>query len=56
MAQINTLKGVYGFGSSPNRKHMIMAFFGVFHGLPIKGRVKHVKEGLNIQLGLRLMT
>ena len=33
MAQINTLKGVYGFGSSPNRKHMIMALFGVFLGL-----------------------
>ena len=33
MAQINTLKGVYGFGSSPNHKHMIMALFGVFHGL-----------------------
>ena len=33
MAQINTLKGVYGFGSSPNRKHMNMEFFGVFQGL-----------------------
>ena len=53
MVHLYTHWGVYGFGRSPNRKHIKMMDFGVFQGLNTSMEGLNIsRKGLDIKLGL----